>query len=309
MLTSPRRRALALALACVAALTPVAACGAGGGSAAGAADDDRVRVVAAFYPLQFLADRIGGDRVRVTNLVKPGAEPHDLELRPRQMADIVDADLVLYLHGFQPAVDDAVAQEAKKTGFDVSTVTPLRPAPAGAEDPDHPDPHVWLDPVRFAAIGQAVAERLAAADPAHAAEIRDRAAALDRDLATLDEEYQKALTTCARRDIVTSHAAFGYLADRYGLNQIALTGISPDSEPGPGRMAEVADIARERGATTIFFETLVSPKIAESLANEVGAKAEVLDPIEGLAAADGTDDYLSVMRRNLDTLVTALDCT
>jgi zinc transport system substrate-binding protein len=216
---------------------------------------------------------------------------------------------VLYLHGFQPAVDDAVAQEAKKTGFDVSTVTPMRPAPAGAEDPDHPDPHVWLDPVRFAAIGQAVAERLVAADPAHAAEIRDRAAALDRDLAALDEEYQKALTTCARRDIVTSHAAFGYLADRYGLNQIALTGISPDSEPGPGRMAEVADIARERGATTIFFETLVSPKIAESLANEVGAKAEVLDPIEGLAADHGTDDYLSVMRRNLDTLVTALDCT
>jgi zinc transport system substrate-binding protein len=221
----------------------------------------------------------------------------------------VDADLVLYLRGFQPPVDDAVAQEAEKAGFDVSAVTPLRPAPAGAEDPDHPDPHVWLDPVRFAAIAKAVAERLAAADPAHAAEIRDRAAALDGDLAALDEEYAKALRTCARRDIVTSHAAFGYLADRYGLTQVALTGISPESEPGPGRMAEVADIARARGATTIFFETLVSPKIAESLANEVGARAEVLDPIEGLAADDGTDDYLSVMRRNLDTLVTALDCT
>ncbi|GAA1801587.1 zinc ABC transporter substrate-binding protein [Luedemannella flava] len=297
----------ALALAALAAVALSAGCGAG--QDAGRATDEPVGVVAAFYPLQFLAERIGGDAVRVTNLVKPGAEPHDLELRPRQLADIVDADLVLYLHGFQPAVDHAVDQAARGTALDVSTVTPTEAAPAAAEDPDHPDPHVWLDPVRFAAIADTVGERLAEIDPQHAARFREGVADLRADLAALDNEYSARLKNCARREIITSHAAFGYLAQRYGLTQIPVTGLSPEAEPGPARMAEVADLARAKGATTIFFETLVSPKVAEALANEVGATATVLDPIEGLAPDAGTDDYLSVMRHNLDTLVTALGCT
>jgi zinc transport system substrate-binding protein len=261
-------------------------------------------VVTAFYPLQFLAERIGGEQARVTSLVKPGTEPHDLELRPRQLANIVDADLVIYLHGFQPAVDSAVDQEAPDTALDVSAVTPV----GRSVDRTHRDPHVWLDPVRFAAIADRVADRLGELAPEHAAQFRDRAAALRADLATLDGEYSRSLQECARRELVTSHAAFGYLAERYGLDQIPVTGLSPEAEPGPGRMARVIDLARARGATTIFFETLVSPKIAESLADEVGATAAVLDPIEGLAPDAGTDDYLSVMRRNLATLVTALGC-
>jgi zinc transport system substrate-binding protein len=292
------RRIAALALAAVAVFAAGAATG--GCSPDPAAGNSDVAVVTAFYPLQFVAERVGGDRVAVTNLAKPGAEPHDLELQPKQLASLVDADLVVHLGGFQPAVDEAIEAEAKKKALDAATVQPLV---------DN-DPHVWLDPIRLAAIGDRVAERLGAVDEKNADAYRDRAAALRADLTALDTEFSNGLKTCARHDIVTSHAAFGYLAARYGLTQVPISGLSPDAEPTPQRVAEVAALARSRNVTTIFFETLVSPRIAETLATEVGARAEVLDPIEGLepGAAPGTD-YLSVMRRNLAKLRAALGCS
>jgi len=268
------------------------ACGRNG-SASG-----KVDVVTAFYPLQFIAERIGGDAVAVTNLAKPGAEPHDMELEPRQLAQIADAALVVYLKGFQPAVDEAVAQEAKDSAFDAASVEPL----AGG------DVHIWLDPSRLATVGDKLADRLAAVDPAHAPDYRTRAAAVRKDLENLDREYADGLRTCQRREIVTSHAAFGYLAARYQLRQIPITGLSPEEEPLPQRLAEVAAEARRYGATTIFFETLVSPKVAEAVAREVGATTAVLDPVEGLEPGS-TEDYVAVMRANLATLQKALGCT
>jgi zinc transport system substrate-binding protein len=259
-------------------------------------------VVAAFYPLQFVTERVGGDMVRVTNLVKPGAEPHDLELNPRQVGQLSDADLVVYLKGFQPAVDDAVAQQAGDSAFDVATVQPLLDGGNGK------DPHLWLDPTRLAAISDRVADRLAAADAPRAADYRARAAGLRADLEKLDREYADGLRQCQRHEIVTSHAAFGYLADRYHLTQIGITGLTPETEPTPQRLAEVTAQARAHNATTIFFETLVSPKVAEALAREVGAGTAVLDPIEGLQPGT-SDDYFSVMRQNLSVLKPALGCS
>jgi zinc transport system substrate-binding protein len=259
------------------------------------ADDGRVRVVAGFYPLQFVAEEIGGDRVTVQNLTRAGAEPHDLELQPSQLAALEDADLVLYLRGFQPAVDEGADLQDKARTLDVSGVQPLRDA----------DPHVWLDPVRLAAIAERVADRLAQADPAHAGDFAARAAGLDARLRELDGEYTRALSACARHDVVTSHEAFGYLTARYGLTQVPVTGLNPDEEPGPQRVRDVARLARAHGVTTIFFESLVSPKLSETVAREVGAKAAVLDPIEGVE--DGAT-YFTVMRSNLDALRAALDC-
>jgi zinc transport system substrate-binding protein len=258
-------------------------------------NDGRLHIVAAFYPLQYVAERVGGDRVSVTNLVAPGAEPHDLELSPRQTASIADADLVTYLHGFQASVDEAVRQEAPRTAFDAAFVG------------DGRDPHVWLDPTRLATIAGGVADRLAAIDPAGGDGYRQRAAALRTDLANLDATYAQALHSCQRHEIVTSHAAFGYLAQRYHLTQVAITGLQPDSEPTPRHLADAAEQAKAHGATTIFFETLVSPKVAETVARASGARAVVLDPIEGLEPGS-TGDYVSVMRENLTTLVTALGC-
>ncbi|WP_433311767.1 metal ABC transporter substrate-binding protein [Micromonospora sp. CA-269861] len=307
----------------LAAATALLALGAGAGCSTGGAagaDPQRVDVVAAFYPLQFLAERIGGDAVRVTNLAKPGAEPHDLELNPSQVGEVSDAELIVYLKGFQPAVDDAVAQNGGDRAFDVTSVQPLLDASAGGHNHDGDeeehgeegnggkDPHVWLDPTRLADIGDQLAQRLGKADPDHAADYTARAAALHTDLTTLDSEFKNGLATCQRREIVTSHAAFGYLADRYQLEQVGITGLSPDVEPSPQRLAHVIEEAKEHKATTIFFETLVSPKVAETIAGQVGAKTTVLDPIEGLAAGSN-GDYLSVMRTNLQTLKTALSCS
>ncbi len=305
--------ALAAATAALLTLAGVAACSDGGG---GGSDPGRVDVVVAFYPLQFLAERIGGDAITVTNLAKPGAEPHDLELHPRQVGQVSDAELIVYLAGFQPAVDEAVAQNAGDRAFDVAGVQPLRDATEGGHqhegEPGHEeesggkDRHVWLDPTRLATIGDRLAERLGKADPYRAADFTARAKALHAELARLDADYAQELKTCRRREIVTSHTAFGYLTARYRLEQVGITGLSPEGEPSPQRLAEVAKEAREHGATTIFFETLVSPKVAETVAREVGARTAVLDPIEG-PPAEG--DYLSAMRTNLQTLRTALDCS
>ncbi|MFF4876153.1 MULTISPECIES: metal ABC transporter substrate-binding protein [unclassified Micromonospora] len=309
-------RVLAAATA-VLALSAGAGCSTGG---AAGADPQRVDVVAAFYPLQFLAERIGGDAVRVTNLAKPGAEPHDLELSPSQVGQVSEAELIVYLKGFQPAVDDAIAQSGGDRAFDVTSVQPLLDATAGGHnhegeeehgEEEHgggKDPHVWLDPTRLAGIGDQLAQRLGKADPDHAADYTARSAALRADLTALDGEFNQGLQTCQRREIVTSHTAFGYLADRYKLDQVGITGLTPDVEPSPQRLAQVIEEAKEHQATTIFFETLVSPKVAETIAGQVGAKTAVLDPIEGLAAGSGAD-YLSVMRTNLQTLRTALSCS
>ncbi|UQU63508.1 metal ABC transporter substrate-binding protein [Couchioplanes caeruleus] len=305
------RRALAASAAAL-LLGAAAACG----QPASGFSGGRLDVVTAFYPLQFLAERVGGDAVRVVQLTKPGAEPHDVELNPRQVGKVSTAGLVVHLKGFQPAVDQAVGLEARDRAFDAGAVVELLPAEEHEHEPgeeehaeagEGADPHVWLDPVRYATIAGALAERLGQADPAHAAAYASRAETLRTELAALDDEYDRALTTCARRQIVTSHAAFHYLADRYGLTEVGITGISPEAEPSPRRLAHVAEEARATGTTTIFFETLVSPKVAETIAREVGARTAVLDPIEGVTEPGA--DYFSVMRANLTALTTALGCT
>jgi zinc transport system substrate-binding protein len=290
-------------------LAGTAACG----DTAAGDDGGRLDVVAAFYPLQFVTEQVGGDAVRVRNPVPAGAEPHDLELGPRQVAAIIDADLVVYLRGFQPAVDDALRSRDRGVDLDAATVQPLRdgyvPLEEGAfaQDAKGTDPHVWLDPTRLAGIADAVAATLGRVEPARAASFRANAAALRTRLDALDASYRAGLRTCALRTFVVSHNAFGYLAERYRMVQVAVTGLTPEEEPTPARLAEVARLVRERGVRVVFFETLVSPRIARTLAREVGARAEVLDPVEGLAADDG--DYVSVMRTNLTALRTALRCT
>ena len=286
-----------LAGALLLALTACSSAGtSGSGTAAAAAGPERLEVVAGFYPLQFLAERVGGDAVRVEGLAPAGAEPHDLELGPQQVAGLSAADLVLYLQGFQPAVDDAVEQQAAGRALDAAAVEPLVDG----------DPHVWLDPARTSRLADAVAERLAAAAPASAAGFRERAAALRAELTALDAELRSGLATCERRELVTSHAAFGYLARAYGLTEVGITGLTPDEEPTPGRLAEVAELARSSGVTTIFFEETVSPKVAEALAAEVGAQAAVLSPLE--TRPEG-GDYLTGMRAGLAALRTALGCS
>ncbi|MEV0995751.1 metal ABC transporter substrate-binding protein [Nonomuraea sp. NPDC050202] len=311
-----RSRAVGV-LAAAALLTATAACGSGSGSAqtattASGAAGGKPEVVAAFYPLQWLTEQVGGSDATVTGLTAPGVEPHDLELSIQQVTELKDAALTVYIKGIQPAVDDAV--DAEKS-FDAATAVTTIPAGEHAEEEGHAeeehgheelsyDPHLWLDPSRLATVATKLGERLATADPAHAQGYRDRAAKTAATLGTLDQEFTQGLSTCKTKTLVTAHEAFGYLADRYKLKQVGIT-LDPETEPSPTRLSEVAKLAKAEGVTTIFTESLVSPKVAEVLASQVGAKTAVLDPLEGKPSGD----YLSAMRDNLKTLQTALGCT
>lgn len=278
---------------------------------------DQVRVMAAFYPLEYVAERVTGEHAVVTGLARPGAEPHDVELTPRQVAAIVDADAVVYLSGFQPAVDEAIAQSGNEHALDVRAIGPEvggsevgGPEVGGAHVGDHAgaDPHIWLDPAIMVVITDAVADQVSGIDPGHAADYRANAALLAGDLDRLDAAYAAGLASCQRREFVTSHAAFGYLARRYHLTEIGIGGLNPDLEPSPARIAEVQRLAEAYGVTTVFTETLVSPAVAEAIAGDLGLRTDVLDPVETITADSRGDDYLAVMTSNLAALETANGC-
>jgi zinc transport system substrate-binding protein len=265
-----------------------AGCGSDEGSTGG-----RVSVAAAFYPLAYAAERIGGDQVAVRNLTPPGAEPHDVELSARDVERIRVARVVLYLgSGFQPNFERAV------DGADGKKLDLLQGLNLISGD-DGVDPHVWLDPLRYAEQARRIGDALER--PAQAFVAR---------LGVLDTDFERGLARCARKEIITSHAAFGYLADRYGLEQIALTGLTPEAEPTARDLERIVREVEDSGATTVFFETLVSPRLAETVAREAGAKTAVLNPLEGLTdeQLDAGKDYFSVMRENLATLRKALGC-
>ncbi|WP_345431546.1 metal ABC transporter substrate-binding protein [Actinoallomurus vinaceus] len=265
------------------------------------------KIVAAFYPLAWLAGQVAGPDATVQNLTKPGAEPHDLELTPRQVIDVGESKLAFYIKGVQSAVDKAVREHAKKHSLDAASLVATLPAPQDEEVHGAEDPHLWLDPSRFATVATALGERLAAIDAAHAAAYRARAAQVVTKLTALDGEFRTGLRDCARKEIVTSHSAFGYLAQRYGLTQVGVTGLDPEAEPSPARVASLTQLVRRTGATTVFTETLVSPKTAQTLAAEAGVRTQVLDPAEGVKPGSH-DDYFSIMRRDLATLRPALGC-
>lgn len=307
------RRTAARAALVVLGLT-LAACGSSAGAASDERGDDRLAVVASFYPLAYLAERVGGDRVAVTNLSSGGVEPHDLELTPKDVAAIDEADLVVYLAGFQPAVDDAVTAQAADASFDAGTAADLS-LTYTPEDGDEAtagdgavDPHFWLDPTRYAAVATALASRLGSLSPADAPTFTRNAEALGADLTALDRQWSEATASCAHRQLVTSHTAFGYLAQRYGFTQVGITGLSPEAEPSPKALAATIDLVRAEGVTTIYFETLVSPDIAATVARETGVSTAVLDPIEGLTDSSAGDDYFGVMRADLRTVVAGQGC-
>jgi zinc transport system substrate-binding protein len=276
---------------------------------------DVISIEASFYPLQWMAQQVGGDRVEVASLAEPGAEPHDLELTPSDVADIADADVVVYLAGFQPAVDDAVEQVDDAKVYDAApaaeldlTYTPIEEGEEASDEAGSTDPHFWLDPTRLAAVADDFASYLSDVDPENAEAYRDNAATLGEELATLDGEFEAGLASCANKDLVTSHISFGYLARRYGLNQVGITGLTPEDEPSPEELAAVSDFVEDNDVRTIYFETLVSPVIAESVARESGARTDVLDPIEGLNDESQGNDYLEVMRANLANLKKGQPC-
>ncbi|MFI2298892.1 metal ABC transporter substrate-binding protein [Actinacidiphila glaucinigra] len=303
------------ALAGLAALSACSTAGAGG-------EDGRLKVTASFYPMQFLAEQIGGGHVDVTGLTKPGTEPHDLELTPRQTGELGESDVIVYLKGLQPAVDDAIAQSGVENTVDAAALTPLEDHGTEVDGHDHgpdddhtghedgedagADPHIWLDPVRYAEVAEGVGKALAKADPGHEAAYEKNTAALVKKLGALDTDFQDGLKNRSSDTFITTHAAFGYVAERYGLVEQAISGIDPESEPSAARMRTLHTLAEDKGVSTVFFETLASDRTARTLAGDLGLKTAVLDPIEGITDKSAGRDYFEVQHSNLQALRAAL---
>ncbi|MFI0933008.1 metal ABC transporter substrate-binding protein [Streptomyces sp. NPDC021019] len=336
----------AVAGAVVLGLTALSACSTS--DAADGSNGDKLKVTASFYPMQFLAEKIGGEHVAVTSLTKPGVEPHDLELNPRQIGSISESDYVLYLKGIQPAVDDAIKQSGVKNTVDAATLTTLENhgsevsghnhghegeenhADEHADEHGHEeeapeeheghsegdghnhgeeggaDPHIWLDPVKYAEVAKGVGKSLEKADPDHAADYRKNTDALVAELGELNTAYETGLKNTSTKTFITTHSAFGYLAERYGLTQQGIAGIDPEAEPSPARIQEIHTIAEKEKATTVFFETLASDRTAKTLAKDTGLKTGVLDPLEGITDKSQGADYIEVMESNLTALQKAL---
>jgi zinc transport system substrate-binding protein len=295
------------------ALTACSTSDAGGEKAGG-----KVDVVTSFYPLQFLAQQIGGEHVETESLTKPGSEPHDLELSPQQTGRLSEADLVVYLKGLQPAVDEGVQQADPEHVADASSYASLEKHSVdvhgedGGKHHSHADaghggdPHVWLDPVRYAQIAEGVGKELAESDPAHKKDYEKNTRALTGRLHSLDKEFKKGLARKKTDTFITTHAAFGYLAERYGLHQAAVSGIDPESEPSGARMKNLHKIAKVGRVDTVFFESSASDKTARTLASDLNLKTGVLSPLESVKK---NQDYFSVMHQNLISLQTALGAT
>lgn len=299
----------------------LAGCGSSGDDASDVGSDRQA--VAAFYPLAWVTERVAGDGWEVTNLTQPGGEPHDLELGIAQTADLDEAEVVVFEHEFQPAVDEAIDNVSDAVVVDAAEAVELRTldeqhaddehadeehADEGAED-DHgdTDPHFWQDPLLMADLADAMADSLAGVDADGAAAYRSNADDLRADLEALDAEFTEGLAGCERDTVVVSHEAFGYL-ERYGLHFQGIAGLSPDAEPTPAVLAELEELIEAEGITTVFSERLASPAMAESLASDTGVETAVLDPIEGPGEGDDASDYVALMQQNLAALQRANGC-
>lgn len=273
-------------------------------------NDGKLKIIASFYPLYFLSSEIGGDKAQVINITPSGSEPHDYELTAKDVAGIENSDL-LVLNGGVEVWGDRIKSNLKDKNTKIITVGEgLFTKELDEEGETMKDPHVWLDPLLVKKMVEKITEGYLSIDPKNADYYKENQAQLNIKLDQLDNEYKEALANCQTRDIVTSHAAFAYLAQQYNLKQISISGISPEEEPSVQKLAEIADFARKNNIKYIFFESLVSPKLSETIANEIGAKTLVLDPIEGITEDDIREgkNYFTVMRDNLKNLQTALQC-
>lgn len=293
--------------------------------------DGKVKVTANFYPMEFLAAQIGGKHVEVSDLTKPGMEPHDLELTPKQTAQLGESDVIVYLKDLQPGVDEAVKQSGVENVAEAGSLTALEEHGTevdghGHEDEDKhghegegahedghgheeagaEDPHIWLDPVKYAEVAKGVNKALAKADPDHKADYQKNTDVLVKKLEGLDADFKNGLKNRKSDVFISTHAAFGYLAERYGLTQEAINGLDPESEPSANRVKELHHLAEKNHVSTVFFETIANPATAKALAGDLHLKTDVLDPIEGITAKSRGKDYFGVMRANLAALQKAL---
>jgi zinc transport system substrate-binding protein len=272
---------------------------------------NKLQVTASFYPLYYFSQQIGGDKVNVINITPAGAEPHDYEPTAQDIAQIENSKLLVLDGTGLEAWGNSIKQNLNPKDTIVLTVGDGIINQKVMEDGQEViDPHIWQSPPLVKQIADKITNALIQIDPANASYYQSNAEALKSKLDDLDTRYKQGLSNCAEKNIITSHAAFGYLATAYGLNQVSIAGLSPDAEPSPQQLADIVKFAKANNVKYIFFESLVSPKLSDTIATEVGAKTLVLNPIEGLTndeIAQGKT-YFTEMQNNLTNLRIALQC-
>ena len=272
----------------------------------------RLSVAASFYPLAYLAEKIGGDLVDVMQITPGGVEPHDYEPTPLKLAHIYDAKVFIMNGGGIDAWAEQVRQDLVSKGkITVKMTEHFQSLITSNQDERGVDPHLWIDPVNMEREAEVVLEAFIEADPAHAITYRANGVQLKKNLTALGQRYRSGLQHCTLKEVIVSHDAFRHLAKEYGFSTMAISGLSPEEEPSPKRVAELAMLAKQKHIDVIFFESLVSPKLADTLAQEVGAQSLVLNPIEGLTPKEemAQEDYITIMDENLRTLRTAMHCS
>ena len=275
-------------------------------------EPQKLRVAASFYPLYFFATEIGGNSTTVYTVTPEGSEPHDYEPTAHDIARISESRiLVINGGGLEPWVEKIKTNLNADHTLLIEAGQGLATQRIIERGESVIDPHIWLSPSLAKQMVEKIAQGFAVADPTHADSYALNAEALKKKLDTLDLAYQKGLGRCAQKNIIISHASFGYLATSYQFNQVPIAGISPDAEPSAKQLAEVADFAKKNDIKFIFFESLVSPKLAQTIADETGAQTMALNPLEGLTDEDivAGKNYITEMEQNLANLKLALQCT
>ncbi|MDF2724093.1 MAG: zinc transporter substrate-binding protein [Paenibacillus sp.] len=292
------------------------------GDNANAGDSAKLNVVTTFYPMYEFSRQVGGEHANVIALIPPGAEPHDWEPSAKDMAKLKKADIFVYNGVVEGWVADALSSAANDKRIVVEAskgIALMEGLPEEEEEGEKEhghkhegpilDPHVWLDPVLAQREVASIEAAFEQADPGNKDVYKKNADAYIAKLKELDATYKAGLKDVKRKEFVTQHAAFGYLAKEYGLTQVPIAGLSPEQEPSPDKLADIITFARKNQVKTIFFETLVEPKVAKVVANEIGAKTDVLNPLEGLTNEDRKKnlDYIGIMINNLEALKKALN--
>lgn len=267
----------------------------------------KLHIVTTFYPMYYFAQKVAGNTAKVDLLIPNGVEPHDWDPTAKDMAEIQDADVFIYNSRYFETWTEKVLNSIDQSNLKVVEASKGITLINGLSEENGKstkDPHVWLSPVLAQKEVDTITKALEAKDPKNKEQYEKNAAAFKSQLGELDQLYKDTVDKSKSKEFVTQHAAFGYLAKQYGLKQIPIAGLSPDVEPSLGKLAELADLVKKKNIKIIYFEGLTSAKVAKTLANEVGAKTEVLNPLEGLTKEDQKKglDYIGVMKKNLDSL-------
>ncbi|MCQ6282954.1 metal ABC transporter substrate-binding protein [Bacillus sp. EB600] len=273
----------------------------------------KLQIVTTFYPMYYFTKQVTGNSATVDFLIPNGVEPHDWEPTVRDMEKIQNADVFIYDSRYFETWADKVLKSIGSSNLKVLEATKgiqlldgnfLEDGNQQKGNGSIKDPHVWLSPVLAQQEVDNIAKTLEESDPKHKEQYDKNAAAFKAKLVDLDKLYKDTIDKANQKEFVTQHAAFQYLAKQYGLIQIPIAGLSPDVEPTLGKLEELANLTKEKNIHVIYFEGLTSAKVAQTLANEIGAKTEVLNPLEGLTKEDQKQglDYIGVMKKNLEAL-------